>query len=213
MILSSLPFVLANSDPKQSHSFAEIGAIFALFFAAQAYGYTKGRRLNKTFTVEEAVLFGINHLTNLFRPFNTVAWPLTPAVCAVLVLVIPYLPSFDVESSNWIFSVTSSVTLMGLWSIYVQTQNRSNFLFSLRERISRIPGLFASIYFSWFFGVTLFLSLIDYPTLESNPVIVEILTHFLTGWVIYMAYLGSEFDGNLDRINQARLEIDPIKLK
>jgi hypothetical protein len=196
--------------------FGALGGLFGLFFLIQAYGYAVGGRVKRPdgAKMASAVLEGAKHLSHILFPISRRAWPLGPVACGCLLLYAVYLPGqlrapFDEpayslhyhEVNRWFFSMVAAVSLTTIpafvsmdWTLKV---------------ISYLPAgakyIFSPCYFILMAASTLafhrflpeLLILSEKPW--SNQPWPEINAALIIAWLFFLTFLGSTFDGALDR--------------
>jgi hypothetical protein len=191
----------------------EIGTQFSLFFFAQAYGYAHGLRSAQQFTINEAVVFGARHLSHAFKPWSRTAWPLTPGICAALVLFFPHLRELQEKTPDvvsWFFAALLFVSVMGIGAAACDhTWAVRTFMRPLRW--PKWPILFSTTYALLFVGeLFLFRHAVEALNLPGTILGIEspwteIFAYACFAWILFVTYLGSVFDGSVDRISDSAI--------
>lgn len=180
-----------------------------MYFLAQAYGYAHGREQEKKFSPEEAVLFGVQHLSHFFKVHSRMAWPLTPTVGLFLFIGSIYSPHFDSLVKSILYAGMIAMSILGVLAMNISGDSNSKPM-ALLKKIMKHPLLFKFSYLLVFVIVScaawIAVSNADplFSALEDvwNS---EILPYGLAGWTLMVVYAGSKFDGELD----SKMNLDP----
>jgi hypothetical protein len=196
---------------------AKLGGLYGLFFFLQSYGYALGGGSAEAppTSVFAAVAHGVKHLSHILVPFGSVAWPLTPTLCGILVLYAVSLPRQfrrardDAAASavnRWFFSLLAAISLVSAGAVFL-LQNDAWLGCFLKVR--REPW---EPYVEWL----AYLGLMALYTLAANRFLgrvfdrlsvaagrddtpwSEIAATLCVAWLFLMAFVGSELDGRLD---------------
>jgi hypothetical protein len=184
----------------------KLGAIYGVFFFIQSSGYAQGAGLARSRSLHEAVTDGMDHLGHVFLPWQKTAWPLAPFLCGLLLLYAPYLPAqlqdpTSARANTWFLAIVVGATLFPFLGHVVnyRTVDRSA---KQKETLGRRLGL-AGRYALGVVGLTVVsFALLDWlsvGTSEAGQHWLEILTALIIAWLMFAAYVGSVFDGKLDR--------------
>ncbi|MEM8549650.1 MAG: hypothetical protein AAGF10_02570 [Verrucomicrobiota bacterium] len=200
-----------------SDELTKVGAIFGFYFVIQAYGYTIGFEdvslaETKGISINKAVVFGFHHISCFFRPWGEQAWPLTPALGLPALLFTLYLPKLlhnsDVPGTRTLLNYYFALVLNVLFFPFAAGLLGRNLAVDLVKLIdfSGHPWALSAIYFiAWLAWYAVFFNLVkgQYKLIDyfHDPKLprAEFLTAMLIGMLLLSVYLGSEFDGALDR--------------
>lgn len=191
-------------------SVIEISTQFGIFFLSQAYGYAHGQqREDEEITVNAALLFGARHLAHFGSPGGRNAWPLSPVLCAGLLLCFPYIPAMPATPHaigfvHLLLATLATVSCYALASAGEFKGPARAFLTWLgwprhnwRVSSGYAAGMAAGIWIFWH----LFNQLgIGHWLADRRAPWNEIFTYAAFGWIIFINYLGARFDGLLDRL-------------
>ena len=199
-------------------SFTGLAASYGTFFLAQAYGYAHGRKQRVDVEAKEAIIFGAQHLYHITRLTGRIAWPLTPFLCAIMLLVVLYSP--HLRGTSWLVDGLVAclviASFMGLGAIATD-YGRKTWMRQMRDWLTAVHGrlqLFYTIFYvlgvwgltrsmqSWGFSTWFF---------ETEQAVREMLTHGAIGWILFVAYAGSRYDGQMDFENGCPLAIERKK--
>ena len=202
-----------SSDVAASEAelYLKVGALFVTYFVLETLGYAHGRRVSKgdSDTVQ-AIRDGMDHLIHFFTPWDRVAWPAGPCICAILLAYSPFMPKL-IEVSD-----PGSLGAFTNWAVLC-----IGVVISAPIALVALVGAERSARFVWWivvpkwaiaisFYYACWLSFFAYVAFTRIPSIVppdclreapwpQLIGTVFTGWVLFLTYLGSRFDGALDR--------------
>jgi len=208
---------MSNSSTEE---LTKIGSVFGAYFLVQAYGYAVGfegdsLRNAPDFTVNKAIVFGFQHISYILRPWDKLAWPLTPVLGLPLLLYSLYLPQVlnragdgnEVKSICVYLSFLFNVALFPLISGILGASLAASLVYGSVIDPKGIPGMLSVIYiFSWVFGFFVTYKFLFRPLRVTkwiqkiNDPWPDIMTGCSIGIILFAVYLGSEFDGAKDRL-------------
>jgi|GEM_PF-3038434 len=208
---------MSDESPKYPISAA---AVLTGFFFCQALGYHNGQNETATLSFEGTVAFGMQHLSHIFSPGNSViAWPFSPFLAGILLSLTPYLPALIRKGGaagdgtvrffvSLLLCLTLNTLLVSITGISDAVENSIG--------IRNFLGGPLPLSFVYFCSASLFFLIAwrsfpkFYPRLSDrwinkwqHPVSIDYLCILIACWLFYATYTGSQFDGLMD----ARLEL------
>ncbi len=186
--------------------------LFTVFFTSQAIGYMHGHSFFGKVDADSTIAFGIYHLGHIFQPHNDVAWPLSPLLCGILLLMIPFIEKDwkkdIIQKENFIGIFTALLIPLTITIIEVSIIGPEYAAKLTSELLGwmKYPIFLSLIYFVLYVIVVLIcwkyrrtiskmLSKLQMYLPKSFLLLITII------WLLYGCYIGSRFDGALDNIN------------
>jgi hypothetical protein len=193
-------------------SFGNIVALYGTYFLAQSYGYAHGRKQNATIEVKEAILFGAQHLYHIAKPTGSVAWPLTPFLCAGLLLFVTYSPYIEGPACllNCAYAALIVASVIGIGAVTYHGTKWGKRTYNL---LSRVRGRFQIFYLLVYIVSVIVVGPIlarwcpPISLHQKSAVFREMFAHGITGWLFFVAYVGSRFDGEIDLARGCPLDL------
>ncbi len=118
------------TEPKADVSLellTKIAALFAIYLVAQGYGYAFGSTTEPPKNLYDAISHGVFHMKSFLRPWDEVAWPLSPFLCGLMLVYTPYLPSqlrekhgsMAASANRSFFALFVAVSLVHITAVWV----------------------------------------------------------------------------------------------
>lgn len=201
----------------EADSFLKIGALFATYFVVETLGYSHGVDAKAaTMDTVQSMRAGMDHLIHVLTPWSNVAWPVGPFLCAILLAYAPFLPKLLAQSeAQSIGAKTNRIALC--MAVAVSTSSIIPALPGPETSArwvhdygpgAQLPILLSLIYVGW---LTLLATLAFRFLIPEKSFVLpkslreepwpEFFGAVFAGWLIFVAYLGSRFDGALDQFS------------
>lgn len=195
----------------RGRSVSEVGALFATYFAIETLGYVQGLGSRRKSTdAWQPLRDGMDHLIHFFTPWDKVAWPASPVFCAALLGYAPFLPKFMVMAApapwgaclNRAAICLAIVVSLTTASVAILGPERSAGI--IHHNGPKHRAVLSLVYVAWLcilIGVALWcVPDIVLPAELRNDPWPQFLGTIFTGRILFLTYLGSRFDGALDRL-------------
>ena len=206
------------SDYSVLDELSKVGLAYGAFFAFQAAGYARGLKpgeeLVASFDMKNFITSGIAHLAHFFNPRAPYAWPLTPAVLAVLLLYALYWPSFDSLGGEmrWFNHTFVALLLVSSYFALLGAIIGSQSAARIADKWWFASGHSGHVtYFVFYVLATpaLCWGLDAYGAIYQPPTgpWAKIIGLALVGWIQLLVFLGAEYDGAVDRLNVSKIRL------
>jgi len=194
----------------------KLGGVYGLYFYLQANAYaTGGADALKETSISALVAHGVRHLSHILAPFSGVAWPLSPTLCGLLVLYVVVLPhqlrrarteAVAMTANRWFFAVVGALSIIAFGALLLRAcPPVFEFFIALRGT--------AWIYVEWlaYLALTVGWTLFAYRVLghrfdrlaalcRDDEPWADIIAALCLAWLFLLAFIGAEFDANLDML-------------
>ena len=195
----------------KKNKFLISSGIFSLFFVLQGVGYIHGHEKYNQINPENAMAFGIYHLAHIFKPFENLAWPLTPLLCGLVLLFMPFIEIDKASNSkqnenltNLFIAIFIPISIAILQVSFFGPEVTAENAHKMSEKLPH-HAIFSFVYISLYLIVTILCWYYIYSVKKWFQFLPKFfpkafLILLATIWLLYGCYMGSRLDGALDKI-------------